>query len=203
MNYRITCIINRLEGIEIILPCEEKDLYRYDEVTVVFHGQDKEFVLYTHDFIIEAITTLNIMLKRALQGKLELHGSIQENIGYLWNEHLQNKRDLPYDILEGRKYWIGLRYSLWETPSSVSPNLITWVYAKNSVIFLEITPSYRWHFRDPEEYENYISYDKFIKNYHSCARIAISEQTAQQWLNKTEGLLHIIEANDSRYTSKS
>ncbi len=121
MNYRITFIINRLEGIEITLPCEEKDLYRYDEVTVVFHGQDKEFVLYIRDFIIEAITTLNIMLKRALQGRLELHGSIQENIGYLWNEHLQNKRDLPYDMLEGRKYWVGLRYSLWGNSKQRKP----------------------------------------------------------------------------------
>ena len=117
----------------------------------------------------------------------------------MWNEYT-HKRDSTQWANSDQAAWVGERYLVWST--SCKYNISTWLYIKNEKIILEITPDYPWTFVDPKSGENYITYDEFIKNYKPYVIREISREIAQQWLDKTAELIHIIEVNDVLYLNK-
>lgn len=184
------------ECIKILLPQPLKHVFRYDDVAVIYHTQDEaEYILYRDDFIIQAIRALYYSLEAILNGERLLDESIDKNIGYLWNQNLwDEKNNLKYVVLPtGSKRWVGLNYCLWDGFEFES-----WLYEKDSLIVLEITPIFNWNRYLPEE-ENQLLYEKFMSTYQPAVVRVLSKETILEWYKKADELLEIIEANDAQY----
>lgn len=192
----ITFEIDKNQKIEIVSENPQKLLFRYEKVQIYYHNLSSKVKLKILDkYIIEVLDKFEIMLKLILNKHLELDKSMTENIGFLWNEYLQEKTNHIFieEKSESKECesWIGTNYILWSIWG-----LETWIYSKKNTIYLEITPVYKWHFDEPEKNEKFIPYDEFIKNYEPIAVIKISKETAKKWLAKTEKLLKYIKLND-------
>lgn len=171
----------------------EEGIHLCDEVEIEFHEDKKVYKLYL-DCIQEALMSLKNLLHKAIGGELHLHTSITKNLGYLWNEECQGDNpNLFCETSLGWPRWVGLDYHLWSTPGNFDPILTTWIYNKEDKIVLEITPSYPWHFRDPKEGENFITYDVFMNDYKPLLVREIDKGVARDWLSKCLELLQMIE----------
>jgi hypothetical protein len=145
-----------------------------------------------------------LMLKKLLDGELKLHPSIQKNIGYLASKLIHkrgmaraagkavddNDSDLHYERdKQGTKYWVGADYEF-----ALRYDTATWLYEKNGKYFLEITPTYIWHFiKDGRNKEGYVSYDKFMKNYQPIATIELKTELVKEWMLQIMALLKNLE----------
>lgn len=166
------------------------ELFRYDEVIILFYYKENKYVVFNNDFLIWALRCL-LELEFAIDNKLELDKSMKLDIGYLWNEILHNN-----DLSD----WPGEKYLLWSSKKGLST---TWLYNKNGKIYLEISPTYKWHSLKPKKNDkDYITYKEFIKNYKPIAIIEIDKEVAKKWLIQTNELLKIIEQNDKLYFDK-
>jgi len=172
-----------------------EDLCTYCGVKIKFYKKNKKYILYK-DFIGPALEIFEYQLEKALNNKLFLHQSIINDIGFLWNEYLQNKKEYNFvEVpLENPEYWIGSYYELWSTRGRYA-----WIYNDDEGIFLEITPCYRWHYIEPEKNEKYIPYKEFIKKYKPIAIIKIDKDIAMRWLRQVKKLRNIIQKNDIIY----
>lgn len=190
--------LNEYEKIIISIPCDSKDLFRYDEIIIKLHTLKKKIIIFAKDFAIVAFRILKYQLTNALEGKLLLHNSIKNDIGYLWMKDLYGKsQKLVYEYnKEGQKIWVGQKYIFWSTPVGGAES---WLYEKNGEITLEITPTYRWPESNEKKSGKYPTYRDFLKNYKPLVTTTISKETARRWLNKAEKILKIIEDNDSKY----
>lgn len=198
MNNNIRFEIECNQYVEILLPCDLGDIYRFEEIEIYLNCDSKRCVLYEKDFIFVAIYSLNDLLKKALSNDLFLHESISNDIGYLWNEYLRESS--KYNLVDivskdGRdRYLVGKNYLLWSSLHDTS----TWLCNKNNSIYLEVTPEYKWTFDDPKEDEKYIPYNKWIKNYDPIATIELKREVAQEWLATTEKILFLIDEYDKK-----
>ena len=190
--------LNEFQKIVISMPTQIYNLFRYDEVSITFFNFDQKIRIFENDFAIVAFRILRAKLDNALNGKLNLHTSIGNDIGYLWMKNLYGKsKKLIYEYSnEGQRLWVGLRYLLWSTTSG---NPESWLYEKNGKFILEITPTYRLPTIKEKKSGNYLTYRQFLKKYKPLLVTSISKETAKRWLKKTEKILEIIEGNDSKY----
>ena len=189
------CVTFKLDGdyqINFLLEEELDDSWYSDKAKVVFKSKRQEFILYNHDFLFHTFNLFFQKLKIAANKKLELDKSIKEDIGYLWNEYLhsenpnKDKRFLMFKS-EGTNFWIGHYYLLWSYNG-----VATWFYNKNGKIYFHITPVYKWHFDDPEPGEDFISYEKFIKNYKPYFNFEIKKDIAEGWIKRAEAVIELI-----------
>jgi hypothetical protein len=176
----INFAIDQEQRLKIIIPCLPEELFSMDWVDVVYENKKEDF--FNH--------------------KLELHPSITKDIGYLWNEKLSGSSSCDLvleEIEEGQKAWVGQQFLIW-----CGRSLTTWMYTKNGILFLEITPSYKWHFRDPkpEDQDQFVSYEKFKENYKPFLIAQININTAREWLKQTDRLLKIIHFNADKYRAE-
>src|SRR3990167_4924605 len=77
--------------LEFLGPVDE--LYLFQDITITYHANDKKCVLYTKDFVCDALRTFAYELEFALKDQFTLHESISKDIGFLWNEYLQKKEN--------------------------------------------------------------------------------------------------------------
>lgn len=188
-NNNVIFKIDDHERIVIELNSIEQVFY-YDEVQIKWFGSQS--FLLTDDCLLYLVRQFKGMLLWALNNELQLDESIQENLGYMWNRLLHGDSGFKYKD----EFWVGLNYSLWETPGNVNPVLTTWIYndIKGNII-LEIAPDYRWHHMDPKPGEKFISYEEFMKNYKPYIVRIIPKNVATRWLAQAEHLLQTIEEN--------
>lgn len=187
--------INQTTEIRFDLPTPINDAFRYDEIQVLLCTNNlKEFVLY-QDFIIEALRAFKRVLERALNNKLQLHSSITKNIGFVWNEYLHDDEvSMELDAM-GNSFWVGQKHLIWNVRSS---DAATWLYEKDGKFWFEVTLDYRWHFSDPKEDEEFISYEEFMRNYKPIALFEVSRETLEEWLKRVHELLKVVESNDNK-----
>ena len=131
-------------------------------------------------------------LIQVIDNKLQLHSSINENLGYMINEYSHDLPNLSQKFFKiptsdnSSKYWIGKIYSIGRTYNTTNPTLVAWLYndSQGNIIF-EITPSYKWAYR-PDEPENpdFITYEQFMENYQVVLHRIIPKETAQAWLEQ-------------------
>lgn len=179
---------------KIVLKITEpiNEIHLFTEGTIYLVEEEKQIVL-SEDSIRENMNVLNYILTRAIKGQYTLHESIKKDIGYLYNEELQEKPGLSYEKLERRDVWVGLKYNVWFN------DFATWIYNNNEgAILLEITPVYPGYF--DELYET--SYDEWIKYYKPYLTKEISIETAQDWLQKARSILNQIDKNIEEYENR-
>ena len=176
--------INNKQYIKIIVACPDQIFsHRFDPVTILFYSDKKKYILSEHDHLGPEIETLNWFFKAIINDDLELPKEIVEDLGYLYNEEIYHKSIRPEGI--NKK---GIHYYLMLDGNKNT----TWLYTKNNLIFLQITPSYLWHYSDPEEHEKFIPYDEFIKNYKSCLTVEIKKETMAEWATQSDEIIKSI-----------
>ena len=191
----IKFIIDNTKYLTLKMMGPVEEIYLFDDITIVYHDARKQYVLYTKDFVCEALRGFESVLKLAIKNQFVLHESIQKDIGYLWNEYLEEKEEQHNFVeksLEGIIYWVGGKHHLFQ---SKFKEYDTWLYNKDGEIYLEITPYYQWHFDEPQKNENFIPYEEFIKNYKPLVILKIDKGQAEEWLKIVSNLVIIAEKN--------
>lgn len=196
---KIILKLNNLEYFEIKLPDFEL-VFSTDDLEIFFHGDNIKLQL-SNDWASDAITKLQILLKKALANKLQRNKKYITDLGYLWNEELHKTVDPKRKPSKKNTIWIGLNYHLWATNTIAQDVTDTWLYNNsNGDIILDITPNYKWHFGDldsePEDDPNFITYDEFIKNYRPYLSRIVPTEIAQQWLQQANELWNFLKENE-------
>lgn len=199
-QYEIEFRLNKIEKIVFMSENPIASTHCCSEASIIFTENNHQFLLDEKGAIRFNLECLIGVLAPAIENKLKLHGSIQKDIGYLYNDELQNKPkpDLIYEERTEIKRWIGEKYSLWygEFP--------TWIYNNQAgEIIFEMTPYFPGRPTYPskdelptiEEIENSKWYDEWIKDYEPILIRIIPREVAQQWLDKANGILEQIEEN--------
>ncbi|MWC27060.1 hypothetical protein [Paenibacillus sp. MMS18-CY102] len=148
---------------------------KFDNVVVFLRGQHNEEGIF-EDIIQEAVSTLYNGLKKCLSNELALTSELEVGkLGEAWNVWTNNLSDEVEDGEEDvfHQYWI------WSTR-----NFQTWIYQKNGESFIEIGPSYKWHYVEPNLDETIISFNDFISGYRSY----VFEVSPEEIINIIESL---------------
>lgn len=187
--------INDNTNLKLIIPCERKALHCCTKIQIFLETREEEFLLCSSD-VSWALESFKDLLEESM-GSCEINKSINNNIGFLWNEWLQEKVNNFFEIitLDGVNRWVGEHYLLWESRSK----LATWLYYKNGFICLEITPVYKWHYTQPERGEIFIPYNEWIKSYKPIIAIKIDKEIAKDLLVQAKSILQEIGSNDAKY----
>lgn len=143
----------------------------------------------------------------ALSNKLKLHYSIQRNIGYYWNQELNEEDPKLFLIKEEEgESWIGYTYLLWGTDSSKkNQQYTTWLYndADGNIIF-EVTPTYPETFIDPQDPAKVQAYQAWMESsYQPFFTHIIPQNVAIQWLEQASLILKTIQDNVNFYEEKN
>ena len=149
----------------------------------------------SEDDLLDNLYILKKKLQKTLKDKLEIHDTIKNNkIGLI---HTQYKfctiNEIDNTSISIHDEWLGERYHIWG--DGFSKNFTLWLYNKNKEIVLEITPTFTDDYFLENETPNFKAYEKFIKNYKPLLKRIIPKSTAQQWLEKTNNTIQIIENN--------
>jgi hypothetical protein len=227
-NTTIRLFINDNEYFQIEIP-SSLEIFRFHDVLIAFYDKDGTRYVLCDDILEMSLELLRLYLQKAINNQLTLDSSIipgshKRDLGYLWdvyrsrifseeaeeyperrrqdiegfvNKYLPNEEHLVFEkTKDGQKDWIGMRYYMWSSVRGL-PN--TWLYNKDGNIYLEITPTYEWHTRDPKENEAFIPHEEFSRNYKPLLITEITKEAAQNLLTKTQELLKVIEENDRKY----
>ncbi len=175
----INFILNDTATIKIDSNIEIEKLTCCDSVTTILLKNDQSYLLSTNA-LHDNMYILKNALKKALKNEHQLHPSIIEDIGYLYNQELQFKPGLVYNDTDS---WVGLKNLLW------NDELATWLYndVKGNII-LHITPLYPGNWTDIQfdEKANEKAYAEWIAHYQPLWTTMLSQTTAQAWLDFAE-----------------
>lgn len=145
----------------------------------------------------DIVETISKELKKAFKKQLIPCQSTTQDIGFLWNEAY---RDKPGFIYEGKaQLWVDESLRHWAAGEKGQAIISTWIYNdKDGNIILEITPDYPWYDCTPEEYENYIPYEEWIKTYKPLVIKKIPKDVAQKWVEQADFIAKKIGENIER-----
>jgi hypothetical protein len=135
---------------------------------------------------------LQILLKQALFGNLIIDDSLQQNLGYVWNQWINDHaiQLTQYTDKNNDTYWIGLRHQL------AAYECAAWIYNdENYNIIFEITPGYPLGCIDQENQEEVAKYKKWLESYQPILKTIISPEIAHQWIAQAQEIIEIIEKN--------
>lgn len=138
------------------------------------------------------------LLQRAIINELPLHSSINQDVGYLFNQYMyhrgqeKNFSDESVIVYDSCDVWVGKVSQLWGNGNQTS-----WIYNDNNeqVVF-EVTPVYYGDFssddfNDQEFYE-------WMSKYKPIFVQKISKKTLQKWIKIADQLLRDIDQISSK-----
>jgi|GEM_PF-3550453 len=198
---KIILPISDISTLTIETDCPAKELTPYCDINIVLQDKGKQYVLYGNDCIAGTIWGLASFFEAVLNNVLELDQSINQDIGYLWNEIVQYEYDESFPTSELKRYEFIRRYKLWDAWYKNGQELITWIFTQNNKIMLEVTPLYVWQSSDENNYKNdkdYLTYDEFIKSYKPELIIELPREIVQQWVIKFKELVTLIQENHEK-----
>lgn len=167
-----------------------------DDHSIVLVHNGKNWELLQDQIACDGIDRLYLALKKLGAHELILDESVSLDIGYLWQEYLQEKFDHHSFVKVAGKHglskWIGLRYHLWENART---KVDSWLFEKDGSAYLELTPGYRWHFSNPKPGERFISYEEFIKNYKPFLTLEIPWKQVVVLEKETARLVELLGLN--------
>lgn len=178
--------IHLSNDVQLSFTSEEPIEHRFDEVTVVCRNQSKTFIVFD-DIIQEAVCNLHDALSKCLMNELTLDSNLNVGmVGKAWNNWAYN-----YNLTEreeGLKLEVLQRYWVWST----SRGYQTWIYQYHNKTFIEMSPSYKWHFDEPTKDENFISFEEFMKDYEPLV-IELSLEQIREILDSLEQIKKDLE----------
>lgn len=180
MKTLITFKVNDNKYFEILSENEGNEFSQFDEIIILYHKDNESFVVFK-DFACEGIKGFYSILQKSIKGDLQLDPSLQEKgVGYHWNDEcrlLNNATDSTEDLTS--------MYHLWSTTSEYSNE--TWLYNISDEIYIEVSPTYKWHNLDPIEGEIFIEFNQFMNNYAVHDIASLERNIAEKWLDDLRG----------------
>ena len=202
----LLCKLSEFEFIEIIAKdnidfdkadfcCDEIEAYFIDNRNQILCIGQQSSGIFFEAFIKN--------LKKTIDGELQLHESIKDNLGFMWNENLQGKLGFfTVSTLDNSgKYWVGLDYEIWEAFGDKNPHVSTWLYNDNqgNIIF-EVTKTYKWSTqKDDRNDPEFMTYKKFMKDYQPLIHRVIPRDVAIQWLEDSMKVYRSFFANEADF----
>ncbi len=160
------------------------ELHIFDEIEAKYIHNNKSIILI-RDSAQYVIETFCNSLEMALKNELMLDPSlVPGKIGYFFSKEKADNFD---EIKDAKN--IFSQYWVWSSLDNVQ----TWLYNANNKIYLEISLTYPWLFSDPEEGENYISFDEYMSSYKPVALIELEKSLVLSWINECRRLLQKME----------
>ena len=171
------------------------------EGTIKFIANNEEFLLSREPIYNDNERfrdALTLALYRNYQLNYQLHESINKDIGFLYNEKLQNKPGLVYEKDNDGNHWVGYHNLLWANDSAA------WLYTdKDGSIILEITPVYPGRYDDILDNNNKsIPYEIWIQTYKPYFIVKLSREIVEKWHFATNNLHRKIEENIKKFTGR-
>jgi hypothetical protein len=154
------------------LPTSE--LNRFDLIEIKICLQEKCFSVFS-DILQEGVIHLLYQLKKLNEGGLRV--DILENgcIAKTYNKYMYYTNDGTFDYFQKNFVWdLGGKF--------------TFFYEYGNKFYIEIAPNYPWHFSDPEEGEDFIPFEEYMKTYKPYAVIEIDRVTIERWIEQCEQL---------------
>jgi hypothetical protein len=179
--------------------------YLSTEARIVFENGNESLLLSnnTESWYVY-LNTLQYSLRKALDNKLQLHPSIQDDIGFVFNEYRAHIwEDSPTKITnfvcvgtsEYNHHWVGTEVRLWANidmrwaDRAPSLDYVLWLYNdKNGDIVFEITPVYHRVMYQKNNDSNTL-YKEWIKNYKPYIKKVLSRDTITQWLDQIDKIM--------------
>jgi len=191
--------LNNTEKLNIELTLSLDQMHCCDYGFISFQNDNNSIMLY-NDSLRPGMSVLEEVLMDVISGNYTLHSSIDKDIGYIWNIYLNStSKKTSGLIFNNDGFWVGDRHLIWTNSGYDYPITATWLYNNDQgEIILEVTPSYKWHFLDPEPGDEFISYEDFMKSYQPILFRTISKEVAQEWLVQAQAILKQIENNIER-----
>ena len=133
------------------------------------------------------------VLRRVINGTLQLDESIIENLGLMYNEYfhdlpLKKPKFVMIPTSDGTsRYWIGYNYQIWSTYKDANPYVNTWMYndSEGNIIF-EVTKFYKWSTQEDDlEDPEYETYEEFMKKFKPLIHRVIPRDVAIEWLDQS------------------
>lgn len=169
------------------------DLECFCTVTVMLCLGVQKYILDIFD-LYESMLALQKVLKQALCNQLQLHPSINKDLGFIFNQYMyysyQEKEFTPASVLvyDINDIWVGKYYQLWG-----SKKLTTWLYNTDAgAIVFEVTPLYPKKFSAASF--NHKQFYEWMSDYKPFYIMVLSKENAQDWLNKAEALIYEMES---------
>ena len=197
-QHKITFSLNIHTKITIELEDALSTYHPYSNATVILTHNQQDLILCDGS-LYENSDRLRELLSDALYNKLPLHKSINQDIGFLYNQYcdfIRNPATLVNSHFECIQsgpidYWVGDYYHLW------AKKYVSWIYNNNDGdIIFEVTPFYPYSYCDPQTEPNFITYDQWIKTYQPYLIATFSKETAQEWLDQTKCIIKTIDENN-------
>jgi len=154
----------------------------------------------------EIFRSLISHLEKAVDNKLQLHESLTQNIGFMYNEYFDNRLEsmMVYSEDKSKKHWVMYDYKMWSgSTTDINNRITTWLYNdKDGNIILEMTKTYSWFYIQDSDIKrsDFVYYEDFIKDYKSLAYCIISQEIATSWLKQAKKLLQIFAENEKGCT---
>ena len=181
----------------------EKIDFCWDEIEIYFIGQQK--LLIGQQAVGEFFESFIGNLKKVINNKLQLHESITQNLGVMWNEKFQGKLGfIMIKASDGKSmYWVGLDYEMWAVFNNINQYVTTWLYNdKDTNIIFEVTPFYKWSVqeREPEDLD-FVTYEEFMKDYQRIIQRVIPREIAIAWLDQAMKAYRSLFDNEEDFLS--
>ena len=177
---RQICIVINEENKTNIYGYKTDELHMFDEIEAKYIHNNKSIILI-RDSAQYVVETFCNSLEMALKNELILDQSlVPGKIGYFFSKEKTDNFD---EIKDAKN--IFSQYWVWSSLDNVQ----TWLYNANNKIYLEISPTYPWLFSDPEEGENYISFEEYMSSYKPIALVELQKSLVLSWINECRRLL--------------
>jgi|GEM_PF-4366392 len=151
---------------------------KFDDFIVLFKSQNKNIQIF-EDILQEVVNPFYMILTQCLEDKNQLNSELKVGkVGKAWNIWTNN---LP-EVVEESEIDIFEQYWVWSCR-----DFQTWVYVKDGKTYIEISPSYRFHFVEPINDEPFITFTQFINEFQSIV-IELTKEQVKEILNKLQTL---------------
>ena len=197
--------LSEAEKIVIGLDDQSEMMHCCYEAPVFFVGESERLQIDC-DSVRSCMEHLQYLLMKALNNELQLHESIQNNLGYLYTQYkfywydssILETMGFVFEDNKGKKRWVGKGLLLF------AHDVAVWIYndSKKDIV-LEFTPWYKGNRFDEEGETDFTNYDAFLKNYKPLFTRVIPRDVAQQWLDQANKILQHIADNVERFAKEA
>jgi len=184
--------ISETQSFEIHLLDKLKNIDKFDWGEIFYVDNDIKILLENYAYSSYYFNKLKNYLNYKNNIKSFPKGKdINRGICYYYNIHEKELFDIEENLsnflsnLDISEYWL----------YSTSGEVQTFIYTIDNQIYIEISPSYKWLHREPEEGEKFISFDEFIDSYQIIVRFELNENIIEEWIKTCNNIISILEKN--------
>lgn len=182
------------KSLKVFLPDKLVNLDKFTWARILYTEIEEKVILadnvYGSEYLYESINTLITCIDLAMKGEREFPKDLDTDKGICYYMNIW-RNNLPERVMDNTPEDPAKNLWLWSTSEGAQ----TFLYNINSEIYIEISSSYKWFNTEPEECEEFINFEEFIKNYHMITRFKIDKNKVEEWKELSNGILNILKKN--------